>query len=114
MDCSFERIGEDLVCKTCGFSIKTTVQADSLHKRCDGKKKEYPSLFQMGVNLFNSAVDFVKDGGKLVDEEEQERRLGVCKTCPEYDAEQNRCMQCGCFLSLKVRLNSGGCPLNHW
>jgi hypothetical protein len=45
---------------------------------------------------------------------ETERRLGICRQCQFFQAKLMRCLKCGCFLSLKVRLETEHCPINKW
>jgi hypothetical protein len=121
-DCNFISKDNLCVCSKCGFSIKG--ECGKIHKKCDSSPKElsYPSLIKMAANMVNSTIDFIADGGKLVDEEEQSRRLGICQgneeagipACPEYDAKQNRCYQCGCHLGLASAIASKHCPLQRW
>src|SRR5437879_5762329 len=71
----------------------------------------YPSLATQAGNAIGAAVRFVASGGATVDQAEQERRLGICRECEHFDAEQGRCRVCGCFAKLKARLESEHCPL---
>lgn len=124
MLCNFKRDGEILVCQCCNYKLKTKV--DNVKMMCKGggecEKKEYPSIYQMGLNAMKSIVEFAKDGLKIVDEEEQGRRMEICSgnqekgipTCEKYDQQQNRCLSCGCFLALKTKISSGGCPIGKW
>ena len=123
MNCVFLRSEEYLVCQNCGRQIKTTQHFDKLHRKCNFvPQKEYPSLLQMTKNAINAGIDFIKDGGQTVDEEEQKRRISICTgnaeagipACPAYDKEQNRCRECGCFLNWATTVNSKHCPLNKW
>jgi hypothetical protein len=60
-----------------------------------------------------------------VSEQEAERRMSVCGGCDRRDAEENKCMECGCFLDLKTaaatnwnarrnRNEITHCPLGRW
>lgn len=122
MDCFFERNGNEIICKYCGFKMTTNKDENKIFKKCMGAKKEYPSIYKMAENAVGAVVDFIRDGGKLVDENEQKRRLEICTgnqekgipTCENYDSSQNRCTKCGCFLALKTNISSGGCPIGKW
>lgn len=121
MNCNFVRDNEYLVCSVCLTKIKTIQEPEKTHRKCDGAK-QYPSTIQMGKNLISSMVSFAKDGFKTTDEEEQNRRLEICKgnqekgipTCPSYDKSQNRCVECGCFANFATAINSKHCPLGKW
>ena len=75
--------------------------------------KEYPSLAKQAQNLAQSARDVAKDP-RWVDNEEYERRMTLCRACPLYDKEQNRCRKCGCMLKGKARFKAGKCPIQKW
>jgi hypothetical protein len=57
-----------------------------------------------------------------VSKEEFKRRLKLCNTCPERLKSSNnnplnkfsRCPLCGCFIRLKAKLETEGCPLGDW
>lgn len=42
----------------------------------------------------------------------RQRRLGLCQACP-YRAG-DRCTKCGCFVSVKTRLQTEACPVGKW
>lgn len=110
--CEFELLDNGIKCKHCGFFLKN-VKTINFRKQCT-TNREYPSMFQMAKNAVTAAVAFVGNGFKVVDETEQARRLDICKGCDQYDKEQNRCYQCGCYLTFKTKIEGGGCPLNKW
>lgn len=122
MECLFERHGKQIICKYCGFKITTDKDEKKIFKKCTGVKKEYPSIYQMGLNLMKSVVEFAKDGFKMADEDEQKRRMEICAgnqekgipACEKYEPSQNRCQSCGCFLAFKTQISSGGCPIGKW
>lgn len=45
---------------------------------------------------------------------EQETLLEICSACDRWDAARGRCLECGCFGALKVRLLTEHCPLGKW
>ena len=77
------------------------------------EQPQYPSLIQQAKNLAQFTSDVVNDPNK-VDDAVYEQRLDVCKSCNFYDVEQNRCMQCGCWLNYKARYSAGQCPIGKW
>lgn len=71
-----------------------------------------PSLARQAWNLAESLAGFVADGCHLVSAEHYRQRLEICDVC---DARRdNRCMKCGCRLSLKARGRAFKCPLDKW
>lgn len=81
-------------------------------------KQEYPSLDKQAgnfVSLIQDAITDVLKGNQLfVSDDEQKRRMEICKACDHYSAEDVRCRECGCFLKQKTSLNASKCPLNKW
>lgn len=49
-----------------------------------------------------------------VDQDLSEKRLSTCLECPELIQATKQCKQCGCFMSMKVRLEKAACPLGKW
>lgn len=52
--------------------------------------------------------------GVLADPKIVKERDATCSTCPKYDAKQNRCKVCRCFLKLKNKLLNAKCPEGRW
>ena len=73
----------------------------------------YPSLGTQARNLGKTAKQIVKNP-KLADDDLFNKRMEICKACPAYDAKQNRCMKCGCYLKGKARFEAAVCPLRKW
>ena len=71
-----------------------------------------PSLGQQAWNLMSSLAAFVADGLQTVPRDEYEARLQICDAC-EFRLD-DRCLQCGCYLSLKAQGRAFTCPLNKW
>lgn len=70
----------------------------------------YPSLVQQAWNVSKAATGFVTSGFQIADQAEQERRIAICHTCELYDPVKDRCLKCGCKISLKTRIASSHCP----
>lgn len=71
-----------------------------------------PSLPRQAWNLARALAEFVADGCQRVDAEAYRLRLETCDAC---DARRgNRCLKCGCRLSLKARGRAFRCPLDKW
>jgi len=82
------------------------------------EEQQYPSVGEQAksiVNLVQDAISDVLKGNQLfASEEEQKRRMEICKTCEYFSSEDVRCRKCGCFLEQKTSLTSSKCPLNKW
>ena len=60
-----------------------------------------------------------KNGFRNVSDEEYERRLSVCSTCPfkaprGAPLEEWKCTECGCWLKRKAKWAEQNCPKNYW
>lgn len=67
------------------------------------------------ANKFSKAVfNHAKDGFKKVDTETYDKRISICHSCEFFNAEHNKCNNCGCFLEFKAAWNSEKCPVDKW
>lgn len=75
-----------------------------------------PGLLQRAWNFSRAAVRHIADAGREVDECTREKRLAVCRDCPDCDTERFVCrhQSCGCFLNIKARWESEDCPAGKW
>lgn len=76
----------------------------------------FPTTFQQARNL---AVEGWKTGKRLmkklpiiVPADVAFERFAICETCPSL--VENRCKECGCFMTAKTHVASASCPLNKW
>ena len=58
--------------------------------------------------------DFLKSDTPYATEEVAEKRLSICKSCPELIQITSTCKKCGCFMAAKVKLDEAACPLEKW
>ena len=78
----------------------------------DTPTKKLPPLARQAWNLARSLADFVADGCKTVTPEQYQARLEICDGCDHR--RNNRCMKCGCRLSLKAQGRAFKCPAGKW
>lgn len=78
----------------------------------DPRPLKPPSLPRQAWNLARSLADFVADGMHTVTADQYRQRLEICDACDRRRG--NRCMECGCRLSLKARGRAFRCPLDKW
>ncbi len=71
-----------------------------------------PNLVRQAWNLARSLTDFVADGCKTVTADQYRQRLDICAGCTHR--RNNRCMKCGCRLSLKAQGRAFKCPEGKW
>jgi hypothetical protein len=41
-------------------------------------------------------------------------RYNTCKGCDKFIASSARCLECGCFMKVKVKLLNATCPVGKW
>jgi len=79
-------------------------------------KEELPSVMEMAKNLAADGTKIIKNaifGNKtLVDDELREQRWSICQQCPRL--QNDRCLECGCFMKVKVAFQTSKCPLENW
>lgn len=77
-----------------------------------------PDAIEMAKRLANSVGSWAKSGFKLADEETFDKRMAICKACPEWDKDgmggTGRCRKCGCSTQAKLRMASEKCPIDKW
>lgn len=59
-------------------------------------------------------IDLLNPKTKSAEELEAERRLSICKACPELIQVTSQCKKCGCFMSIKTKLDAAKCPIGKW
>ncbi len=57
-------------------------------------------------DIFNKNIE-------KVGTEVAEKRMAICKACPELLPTGN-CKKCGCFMSSKTKLPHASCPIGKW
>lgn len=76
-----------------------------------------PGMFDMAKNLMRDSAKIAGNalGGNrtLVEESVRLNRLEICGGCPRYTPE-GRCVECGCFMKIKVAFQTSVCPLEKW
>lgn len=79
-------------------------------------KEDMPTAFEMAKNLMNDGRAVVKNAiagnSTLVSEEVRTERWSICGGCPRL--QNDRCLECGCFMKIKVAFQTSKCPLEKW
>ena len=58
--------------------------------------------------------DLLNPNKEVTDEAVSSARLDICELCPRLIKTTHQCKECGCFMKLKVKLESAVCPLGKW
>ena len=65
----------------------------------------------------------VKGQKVLTDQETADQRWSICESCPfllydeinpDTNKKDGRCIECGCFMNIKVHFNHTKCPIKKW
>ena len=76
----------------------------------------FPPFFQMARTLARDAWHAARRAGEgsplLLPSEAAAARLRVCETCPSLRGD--RCVECGCYMTIKAHLAAMQCPLGKW
>jgi hypothetical protein len=59
-------------------------------------------------------LDLLNPKTRKIDESHADRRMEICKACPELIPVINQCKKCGCLMELKTKLEAAKCPLGKW
>ena len=77
---------------------------------------DFPSAMEMARNLLSDGSKIVSNAIKgndtLVDDDTRTLRWQTCLSCDRL--EDNRCLECGCFMKVKVAFKTSVCPLHKW
>ena len=80
------------------------------------KLDSFPSFFQMARGLARDAWHAARQtaGGAplLLPAETAAARLETCRRCSSF--RDDRCVECGCFMSIKAHITAMRCPLDKW
>ncbi len=74
--------------------------------------EKLPPILTQTKNFIKSLLNHVAGGAKMVDDAEFDRRMNICKGCDRL--QNDRCLECGCFVEVKARWSSEECPLKKW
>ena len=56
----------------------------------------------------------INPGNYVQDDNLSKERLEICKACPELIKLTTQCKKCGCFMTLKTKLQEAACPIGKW
>lgn len=61
-------------------------------------------------NILSNSVSIIK----IVEAGIHSSRIKTCKSCEHLIKITNTCKKCGCFMSLKTKLENAVCPIGKW
>ncbi len=59
-------------------------------------------------------LDMLNPQSKKVEQKVADRRLNICRTCPELVKITQQCKKCGCFMTAKTKYEAAKCPIGKW
>lgn len=82
----------------------------------------FKSLFKESVkvskNLSGSllkAANSIAKNKKLASAQDKAKaRIEICNRCNLLNKDSGRCEECGCFVTIKVKMDFEQCPLGKW
>lgn len=75
---------------------------------------KYPHLIQQAKSFGKATVKQVVAGMPERSHQQITAAMRICKQCPSYVAEDERCKKCGCKMPRKIKWATTRCPLNKW
>ena len=80
---------------------------------CDKRLPGVPTLISnAAATLASSIRHFVGTGVIAASDEQVKKRQASCDTCDKKRGD--RCLECGCFIQLKIALEAAKCPKGRW
>ena len=59
-------------------------------------------------------LDALNPMTKNADKDVSDLRMEICSACPELIRLTKQCKKCGCFMTVKTRLEAAKCPIGKW
>lgn len=110
-NCDFEKQPDTMTCRNCGFTTRR--REGAILRNCTSEPApELPSLVSQVGHLVSDMAKWVSEGLPVVNRNEKERRLSICKACPLYTG--TRCSECGCQCGWAAWLETKDCPKGKW
>ena len=73
-----------------------------------------PSPATRVATALKAGARWIAGGLKVVPDPVFEARMKLCRGCDHYDAGNDQCVVCTCYLAAKARLPGEECPLGKW
>lgn len=100
------------------FPCPYNITKGNIGKKLDAGEIKYPPMMTQFANagkaMLRTIVASVSGESIRVSNEEQDRRMELCRQCEFYVSKQDRCKKCGCKARFKARLTTEHCPIDTW
>jgi len=81
---------------------------------CGNKKDKHqpkdPSIFKQVFNFGKAVSKYISSGLEDVSQKEYNRRLMICSKCEHVNEVFDKCLICGCKLTIKAKWATERCP----
>ncbi len=81
-------------------------------------KKLFQETAKISKSLSQSAIkgaNAIAENKKIISSKsDAQSRLDVCNKCKDLDKSLGRCTVCGCFVSIKTKVDYETCPVGKW
>lgn len=101
-------------CKACNMAsakLRFCQRWGTLEWPSDNK---YPSIIKQGSSFGKAAIKQLAAGMPRRSAEKIAAAMRICKQCPSYVADAERCKKCGCRMPAKIKWATTSCPLKKW
>ena len=75
---------------------------------------KFPPLYEQAVSLSKAVIKQVAAGNPERTGEELERVRNICNSCEFFVKEKERCIKCGCYMTVKRRWATSNCKIGKW
>ncbi len=75
-------------------------------------QEQFPSLATQAASAALAVGRFIGSGFATTSSADQATRRAICNSCDRFD--KGTCRECGCIITLKIKMASEACPLGRW
>jgi hypothetical protein len=76
--------------------------------------KQLPPLWRQALTFARALARHLRAGLPRAHQTLASQRLAICRACPQYVPDSERCGACGCHLRTKVAWELSRCPEQRW
>jgi hypothetical protein len=71
-------------------------------------------LLKGAASLTKIAVNAATGVDQIAPDNEVDKRMAKCYSCPSFNKALKQCKTCGCFLAVKAKIAHEVCPEGKW
>jgi hypothetical protein len=110
----------EIICSKCGFGVQGAkcsvcgTYAPAQKPAASQQQSSDVNIVKKATSFASSVTNYARSGFRNAPESIKKQRLEICGACDSYDKTNNKCNECGCYLSAKASWASESCPLGKW